>query len=261
MEQTQAVLYALQDEIATITLNRPKALNSMNDALVRELHDALDQAEADKSVRVIVLTGAGRAFCAGGDLAYLRELKSPIDARSFIVAVGKLAEKIMRLSKPVIAMVNGVAAGAGFNLALACDIIYSAKSARFAQSFAKVGLVPDCAGMYLLPRVVGKHKAKELMFTADLIGAEEASRLGLVNALADDDKLLEETYAFAEKLKQSAPLALTLIKSTVNRADTLTLDSLLEQEAHMQTVCMQTNDHKEGVAAFLEKRPPAFTGK
>lgn len=167
----------------------------------------------------------------------------------------------MRLSKPVIAMVNGVAAGAGFNLALACDIVYSAKSARFAQSFAKVGLVPDCAGMYLLPRVVGKHKAKELMFTADLIGAEEASRLGLVNALADDDKLLEETYAFAEKLKQSAPLALTLIKSTVNRADTLTLDSLLEQEAHMQTVCMQTADHKEGVAAFLEKRPPAFTGK
>lgn len=261
MEQDQAVLYAAENEVATITLNRPKALNSMNAALVRELHAALDRAETDPSIRALVLTGAGRAFCAGGDLAYLRQLENPIDARSFIVTVGKLAERIMQLSKPVVAMVNGVAAGAGFNLALACDIVCCANSARFAQSFSKVGLVPDCAGMYLLPRVVGTHKAKELMFTADLIGADEANRLGLVNLLTDDDKLAEETYAFVEKLKQAAPLALSLIKSTVNRADTLTLPSLLEQEAHMQTVCMQTADHQEGIAAFLEKRPPAFTGK
>lgn len=261
MEQTQSVLYAVENEIATITLNRPKALNSMNEALVRELHDALSKAEADEAVRVVVLTGAGRAFCAGGDLAYLRELAGAIDARNFIATVGKLAERIMQLSKPVVAMVNGVAAGAGFNLALACDIVYCAASARFAQSFSKVGLVPDCAGMYLLPRAVGAHKAKELMFTADLIGAEEAQRLGLVNALVDDDKLAEATYAFAEKLKQSAPLALTLIKSTVNRSGALTLASLLEQEAHMQTVCMQTADHKEGIAAFMEKRPPVFVGK
>ena len=259
--ENQAVLYSVENEIATITLNRPSSLNSMNEDLVNELASALQMVEDANSIRAIVLTGNGRAFCAGGDLAHLATLKDAMMAKTFIAKVGKLVEKIMSLNKPIIAMVNGVAAGAGFNLALACDIIYCAKSARFAQSFAKVGLVPDCGGMYLLPRIVGLHKAKELMFTADLIDSATAEKLGLVNKVIEDDSLQRETYLFAEKLKNSAPLAIQFIKSTLNSADTLTLQNLLNHEAVVQTLCMQTADHQEGLNAFKEKRLPIFTGK
>ncbi len=258
--EEQSVLYSIQNEIATITLNRPKALNSMNESLVDELAHYLTIAINDES-RVIILTGNGRAFCAGGDLAHLSTLTDVIPAKAFITKVGNIVNQIRSLPKPVIAMVNGVAAGAGFNLALACDIVYAAKSARFAQSFAKVGLIPDCAGMYLLPRIIGIHKAKELMFTADLINAETADKLGLINHIAEDADLPNDTYAFAEKLKASAPLALAMIKNTLNESDTLALPNLLNQEATLQTICMQTADHKEGLAAFKEKRSPIFSGK
>lgn len=259
--ENQAVLYLVENEIATITLNRPNSLNAMNEALVNELYTALKTAEDASNVRVIVLTGNGRAFCAGGDLSHLATLQDVILTQNFITKVGKLVKKIMSLTKPIIAMVNGIAAGAGFNLALACDIIYCAKSARFAQSFAKVGLVPDCGGMYLLPRIIGLHKAKELMFTADLIDAATADNLGFINKVVADEALKLETYAFAERLKNSAPLAIHLIKQTLNNTDTLTLQNLLSQEAALQTLCMQTTDHKEGLLAFKEKRAPIFTGK
>ena len=259
--ENQAVLYSVENETATITLNRPNSLNSMNEDLVNTLLSVLQTAEGADNVRVIVLTGNGRAFCAGGDLSHLGALQDVVMAQNFITKVGKLVEKIMSLNKPIIAMVNGIAAGAGFNLALACDIIYCAKSARFAQSFAKVGLVPDCAGMYLLPRIIGLHKAKELMFTADLIDSATADKLGLINKVVADEELSTETYAFAEKLKNSAPLAIGLIKQTLNNTDTLTLQNLLSQEAALQTLCMQTADHKEGLLAFKEKRTPIFIGK
>ena len=259
--ENQAVLYSVENEIATITLNRPASLNSMNEDLVNELASALQMAEAANSVRVIVLTGNGRAFCAGGDLAHLATLKDAVMAKTFITKVGKLVEKMMSLPKPIIAMVNGVAAGAGFNLALACDILYCAKSARFAQSFVKVGLVPDCGGMYLLPRIVGLHKAKELMFTADMIDSATAEKLGLINKVIEDDALKRETYQFAETLKNSAPIAIQFMKSTLNNFDTLTLQNLLKHEAALQTLCMQTTDYQEGLHAFKEKRPPKFTGK
>ncbi len=258
--EEKTVLVEIQAGVATITMNRPSAMNSLNDALVKELTAALSQVQADADVRAVVLTGSGKAFCAGGDLFYLVGLKEPAAARGFIAAAGGITAAIMSMEKPVIAMVNGVAAGAGFNLVLACDIVFCAKSARFAQSFTKVGLVPDCGGMYLLPRVVGRHKAKELMFTADLIDADTALRLGVANQVVDDAGLKEAAYGFAARLAAGPPLALALTKRILNRSDNLDLDTTLEFEADLQALCMQTDDHQEGVAAFKEKRAPVFRG-
>ena len=252
------VLYEKIGQIAKITLNRPKALNAMNGELVSMLASRLDDAAKDTDVRIIILTGNGKGFCAGGDLAYLKQLTNVIEARTFIVEVGALVKQIQSITKPIIAMVNGVAAGAGFNLALACDIVFAADTARFAQSFVKVGLVPDCGGMYLLPKIVGMHKAKELMFTADLIGAAKADELGLLNRVIESDKLESETLAFAEKLLLSAPIALGMVKQTLNGMEDMTLENWLVHEADMQTLCMQTKDHQEGISAFLEKRAPEF---
>lgn len=259
--QEATVLYQNIARTAVITLNREKSLNSLNGQLVDELHAALSKAGQDPAIKVIVITGQGRAFCAGGDLTYLKSLQDSADAHFFIEKVGALVTQIQNIPKPVIAMVNGAAAGAGFNLALACDIIFCSDKAKFAQSFAKVGLVPDCAGMYLLPRVVGVHKAKELMFTADIISAAEAQRLQIVNYVTTADELEKTVLAFAAKLQNSAPLALKLIKQTLNNSDSMTLPALLHAEAAMQTMCMQTADHQEGIQAFLEKRSPNFTGR
>lgn len=252
------VLYEKIGQIAKITLNRPKALNAMNGELVITLASRLDDAGNDNDVRVIILTGNGKGFCAGGDLAYLKQLTNVIEARAFITEVGALVKQIQSITKPIIAMVNGVAAGAGFNLALACDIVFASDTARFAQSFVKVGLVPDCGGMYLLPKIVGMHKAKEIMFTADLIGAAKADELGLLNRVIESDKLEAETLAFAEKLLLSAPIALGMVKQTLNGMEDMTLENWLVHEADMQTLCMQTKDHQEGISAFLEKRAPEF---
>lgn len=261
MAEEQAVLLQVSDGIAHITLNRPQALNSFNEQLVRELAAALTQAAADGAVRAVILTGAGRAFCAGGDLNHLAAIEGTLAARQFIAAVGGIVKQIMELDKPVVAMVNGVAAGAGFNLALACDLVFCGESARFAQSFAKVGLVPDCGGLYLLPRVVGRHKAKELMFTADLIDAATAQEMGIVNRVVPDGELREVTEMFVRGLAEAAPLSLAYIKKMVNRSDSLSLDGMLDYEADLQAICMQTADHREGVAAFKEKRKPIFSGK
>lgn len=259
--EEKAVLLEISGAVATLTLNRPGAMNSLNKDLVDDLLEALTTAEANPQVRVVVLTGAGKAFCAGGDLMYLSTLTNQIQAHQFIAQAGKITATIMGLSKPVIAMVNGVAAGAGFNLAMACDLVVAAKSVKFAQSFAKVGLVPDCGGFYLLPRVVGMHKAKELMFTADLIDAETALRLGIVNVLTDEAELAGTVARLAERLANGAPIALSCIKKMVNRSDSLDLKNTLAFEEDMQAICMQTADYQEGVKAFKEKRPPVFRGE
>jgi 2-(1,2-epoxy-1,2-dihydrophenyl)acetyl-CoA isomerase len=258
--EERAVLLEKNANIATITLNRPAAMNSLNDTLVKELTEILGDVQNDTDVRVIVLTGGGKAFCAGGDLFYLVSLQGLAAARKFIADAGRITSLIMNMEKPVIAMVNGVAAGAGFNLAMACDIVFCAKSVKFGQSFAKVGLVPDCGGMYLLPRVIGLHKAKELMFTADLIDADMAQSLGIVNHVVEGDQLKDVVDKFAARMASSAPIALGLMKRVLNRSDNLDLETTLEFEADLQTLCMQTADHQEGVAAFKEKRIPLFKG-
>jgi 2-(1,2-epoxy-1,2-dihydrophenyl)acetyl-CoA isomerase len=259
-EKQSAVLLKKDGGIATITLNRPAALNSLNEEMLDGMLAALRNVAEDHAVRVVVITGNGRAFCAGGDLFFLVSLTNPVTARNFIERAGLVPTAIMNMAKPVIAMVNGVAAGAGFNIALSCDLVMCAKSVRFAQSFARVGLVPDCGGQYLLPRIVGPYKAKELMFTGDLIDAETALGLGVVNRVIPDDQLEVETYKFAKRLLQSAPLPLAAIKKVINMSGQLDLQATLSLETETQTVCMQTADYKEGVLAFKEKRDPVFTG-
>lgn len=256
----EAVLYTVENNIATITMNRPKSLNSMNDGLINGLHAALDKAESDPNVRCLVLTGAGKAFCAGGDLSFLNGLESAAEKKAFIAQVGNVAKRLTTIEKPVIAYVNGVTAGAGVNLMLACDLVYASAKARFAESFAKVGLIPDCGGLYFLPKAVGLLKAKELMFTADLIDAPTALALGMVNDIYEDEALKEKVYAMAGRLAASAPLAIGLMKKYLNNT-ALTLDEVLALEETTQPLLMGTADCKEGIAAFYEKRNPEFTGK
>lgn len=254
------VLYVVENNVATITMNRPKSLNSMNDGLINGLHDAITKAAADKEVRAIVLTGNGKAFCAGGDLSYLNGIEAAADKKAFIAKVGDVAKRLTTIEKPVIAYVNGVAAGAGVNLMLACDLVYASAKARFAESFSKVGLIPDCGGLYFLPKAVGVLNAKELMFTADLIDAPTAEKLGMLNAVYDDEVLHDKVYEMAARLAASAPLSISLIKKYLNNT-ALTLDEVLTIEETTQALLMGTDDCKEGIAAFYEKRNPVFTGK
>lgn len=256
----EAVLYAVKDGIATITLNRPTSLNSMNDGLINGIHACLDKVEQDAAVKCVVLTGNGKAFCAGGDLPYLNSINTNAEKRAFIAKVGNVAKRITTIEKPFIAMINGVTAGAGVNLMLACDLVYATNKARFAQSFSKVGLIPDCGGLYFLPKCTGVLRAKELMFTADLIDAPTAEKYNMVNHLCDEDKLVETTYAMAQRLAATAPLSLALIKKYLNNT-ALTLDEVLAFEESTQALLMGTEDCKEGIAAFKEKRNPVFTGK
>ena len=256
----EAVLYVVENNIATITMNRPKSLNSMNDGLIDGLHAALDKAVADAEVRAIVLTGNGKAFCAGGDLSYLNGLNGTAEKKSFIAKVGDVAKRITTIEKPVIAWVNGVTAGAGVNLMLACDLIYASGKARFGESFAKVGLIPDCGGLYFLPKAIGVHKAKELMFTGDLIDAPTAKELGMLNNVCEDAELKDKVYEMAARLAASAPLAIGLTKKYLNNT-ALTLDEVLAIEETTQALLMGTDDCKEGIAAFYEKRAPKFSGK
>lgn len=259
--EEKTVLLERSESIATIKLNRPNALNSLNQTLVDELEAALNSLKDDSSIRVIVLTGNGRAFCAGGDLNYLESIAGTPAARAFVAQVGNLVAAIMDMPKPVIAMVNGVAAGAGFNLALACDLIVASTSAKFAQSFVKVGLVPDCGGMYLLPRLAGLNKAKELMFTADAIDSSAAVELGLVNKTAEPGELNKAVADLAGKLAAAAPLAIARMKRALNRSDELSLSEMLDMEAELQGQSLATEDYQEGVKAFREKRQPVFRGK
>ena len=255
-----AVLYAVENGIATITMNRPKSLNSMNDALIDGLHEALTKAENDEAVRCIVLTGNGKAFCAGGDLSFLNGLEGTAAKKSFIAKVGAVAKRITVIEKPIIAWINGVTAGAGVNLMLACDLIYASHKAKFGESFAKVALIPDCGGLYFLPRAIGIHKAKELMFTGDLIDAPAAERLGMVNDVIEEEYLKDKVYEMAARLAASAPIAIGLNKKYLNDTG-LTLDEVLNIEETTQPLLMGTDDCKEGIAAFYEKRAAVFTGK
>jgi len=247
--------------VAKITLNNPGSLNSMTQALFDDTLEILGQVENDPEIHVVIVTGAGRAFCAGGDLPTILTLDTTLKSRKYIQDIARIVNSIVQMSKPVIAMVNGVAAGAGFSIALSCDMIFCAKSARFSQSFVRIGLIPDGSGTYFLPRAIGLHRAKELMFTGDIIDAEKAYEIGLVNRVIPDDRLWEETYSFADRLTKNAPIALALMKKLLNQSDKLDLQAGIELETGIQLFCLGTEDHREGVNAFLEKREPVFRNK
>ena len=247
--------------VATVTLNRPDALNALTVPMKEALLAALRRLERDKAVRAVILTGAGRAFCAGQDL---RERLEP-DAAPLGVEVRERYNPIIRamrgMPKPIVGAINGVAAGAGASLAMACDIRVASEAASFALAFGRVGLVPDSGATWFLPRLVGAARAAELALLNDSVGADDALRLGLVGRVVAPDQLATEAKAIAARLADGAPRAIALTKRALNAAWDHDLDAALEYEAHLQDLAGRTKDHAEGMAAFMDKRPPRFSGE
>jgi len=258
------VLEARAGAVLTLTLNRPDRLNALNVELGSALVSALGRAAEDPSVRVVVLTGAGKAFCAGGDIAALRHARlrnAGHELEGLLRAGSEIVLAIADMAQPVLAAVNGPAAGAGMNLALACDLRMASEQASFGQNFAKVGLFPDFGGTYLLPRLVGPGRAAEMFYTGEMISAAEAERIGVVNRLVPHERLAEEARALAERLAAAPPLAARAVKRTLFGAERAQLARALEAEAKQQVECFLSGDCLEGLNAFFEKRPPKFQGR
>nr|BAL55486.1 enoyl-CoA hydratase [uncultured Acetothermia bacterium]BAL60224.1 enoyl-CoA hydratase [Candidatus Acetothermum autotrophicum] len=261
----QTIRYEVAEGVATITLNRPDVLNAANLQMLRELNQALDAVQADAGVRAAVLTGAGRAFCAGADLAGMGEgfdLTDPLTVRRWLVEFfNPLILKIFEMEKPWIAAVNGIAAGGGCQLALACDLVVIAEDAYFCEIFAQRGLVVDLGGLFLLPRLVGLHKAKELAFFAEKISGLHAVELGLANTCVPGSELRAVAHEWATKLAQGPTVALGLMKVGMNRGLQMTLRDVMQYEASAQALAVHTQDVQEGLRAFVEKRAPKFQGR
>ena len=253
--------YEVSQAIATITLDRPDARNALDATLKRELLAAIRAAGRDRAVRVVVLTGAGSAFCAGQDLRETADPGAPPLSTVLRETYNPLILAMRRLDKPIVAAVNGVAAGAGMALALACDLRIAADSASFVLAFGRVGLVPDSGTTWFLPRLVGPARAAELALVGDPVSATNAERWGLVNRVVPATELQTEARALALRLAAGAPRALALTKRALNRSFDAGLEAQLEDEASLQGIAGRTADHREGVAAFLAKRPPRFTGE
>jgi 2-(1,2-epoxy-1,2-dihydrophenyl)acetyl-CoA isomerase len=259
----QNVILARADGIGTLTLNRPEKLNAFAGEMRREIADALDELEGDPAVRVIVITGAGRGFCAGGDVAYMADLVAKKDslAMAALVEAGRrVAMTIRRSAKPVIAAVNGIAAGGGANLALACDIRIASDRAKLAQSFNRIGLHPDWGGTYFLPRLVGPARALELIWGGEAIDADECARLGLFNRVVPHTMLEETVQSYAAMLAAKPPLSIALSKEAIYRSLDHSLPEMLDFELEAQLQCFADPDAAEGIRAFVEKRSPRFGG-
>jgi 2-(1,2-epoxy-1,2-dihydrophenyl)acetyl-CoA isomerase len=245
--------------VMTITLDRPEKLNAFAGHMRRDLADALEHAASARAVRVVVITGAGRGFCAGADVGYMAELMERQDVDEFTRLLGagrRVLTTIRQMAQPVIASVNGPAYGAGFNLALACDLRLAAASATFSQSFVKVGLHPDWGGTYFLPRVVPTNLACEMFFLGDAIDAERAAQLGLVNRVVPDAELPAETSKLAARLRDAPPRSIAAAKQAVYLSEAASLERMLQYETEAQLQCFQSAEARERVRAFLEKRAP-----
>lgn len=249
--------------VLKITMNRPEVLNAFNDAMLSELEEAMDIAAVDDSVRCVVLTGAGRAFGAGQDLTSFGPTHAsdkPMKVSIHLQKYHRVVYAIRDMPKPVIAAVQGVAAGISCNIALACDMRIVADNARFIEAFARIGLVPDGGGGYFLPRLVGLGKALEIAMLAEEVSGPEAERIGLVNKCVPLAEFESATHAFAQRLANGPTLAYALIKEQMNKSFESDLPTMLHLEGELQDIAIQTNDHREGVAAFLQKRPAKYTG-
>jgi 2-(1,2-epoxy-1,2-dihydrophenyl)acetyl-CoA isomerase len=260
----ETILFDKTDGVATITLNRPDKLNTFTTEMHGELKTALDDVKQDGSIRVLVLTGAGRAFCAGQDLsdrAVAPGGEAPDLGASLDTLYNPLVRTLRTLEMPVISAVNGAAAGAGANVALAADIVLAARSASFIQAFCKLGLVPDSGGTYTLPRLVGRARAMGLALLGDKLSADRAEAIGLIWKVVDDDDLMTEAMALAKHLATQPTKGLAMIKQAINASLGNDLDTQLDLERDLQRVAGRTADYQEGVNAFLEKRPPKFQGK
>jgi 2-(1,2-epoxy-1,2-dihydrophenyl)acetyl-CoA isomerase len=257
----ETLLTETTDGVLTITLNRPAVLNALTRQVLGELREVLHAAEGDAAVRCLVLTGAGRGFCSGLDLTAGGQRDEHLSVAEGVRKNWNVVVKGIRaIEKPVIAALNGVAAGAGMSIALACDIRIASEAAWFMTGFVKIGLIPDSGGTLFLPLLVGYAKAAELAFTSDRVDATEAHRLGLVNHVVPADALMERTYALAARLAALPTRAIGLTKRGFNQAVMPNLDAALDYEADLQEIAAQTDDHREGIAAFREQRKPRYTG-
>ena len=257
------ILVTQSEAIVTITLNRPEKLNAFIGHMRRDLAEALERAGSDRTARVVVITGAGRAFCAGGDVGFMAELMQRGDSEEFARILGagrRVITAIRAMTKPVVAAVNGPASGAGCNLAFACDLRVASTNASFSQSFLKVGLHPDWGGSFFLPRLVTPNKACEMFFLGETIDAAEAMRLGIVNQVVSPEELQAATQELAERLRAAPPVAIAAAKQAVYMSERADLDEMLRYETDAQLRCFQSEDGHEGIRAFLEKREPKFTG-
>lgn len=255
------ILLSRDGAIGTLTLNRPDKLNAFAGRMRQEVADALDELEHDRAVRVIVITGAGRAFCAGADVGYMNDLIARRDAEAMaaLVEAGRrVVMTIRQSSKPVIASVNGAAAGGGANLALACDLRIASDQARLGQTFNRIGLYPDWGGTYFLPRLVGPARALELFWLADVIDADTCLQLGLFNRVVPHRALAEATRELAEQLAAKPALPVALVKRAVYHSLDHTLPEMLDEELAAQLRCFETADAADGIRAFVEKRTPEF---
>lgn len=258
------LLESREGPVVTLTMNRPSRLNAIDGQLVAALKETLSNIAGDETVHVVILTGAGRAFCAGGDLAIIGDCRAKADQTELapILRSGMQAVLKMRtMPQPVIAAVNGPAAGAGLNLALAADIRVASEDALFGENFAKVGLFPDYGGTYLLPQLIGPARAAELFYTGDMIDAKTALRLGIVNHVFSTDRFHAEVESLAAKIATGPQLSIRAVKQTIFAGDERALAKALEREVEHQLECFHSHDCMEGVRAFLEKRPPIFRGQ
>src|ERR1700720_2750667 len=240
-----------------ITLNRPERLNALTVEMAAALSAALDEAAADKTCHALLLTGAGRGFCAGQDLSAIVDA-SPADLGHLLEHYHPLILRLRALPIPIVCAVNGVAAGAGANLALACDIVLAARSASFVQAFARIGLIPDCGGTWFLPRLVGAARARALAMLAEPLPAETAAEWGLIWRMVEDERLIDEASALTVRLASQASKALALTKRALDASGSNALDHQLDLERELQLAAGASPDHAEGVRAFLDKRPPVF---
>jgi len=260
----RSILYQKEGGVAMITLNRPRALNALNTEMIEELLEAVWQAAEDKEVKVLLLTGAGRAFCFGAEISEFtkaQEQPAQDSAGSLLLKSQKIIRLLAGMPKPTIAALNGFATGLGLDLALACDLRIAAERAKLGEAFVSMGLVPDGGGTFFLPRLVGLAKAAEMIFTGEPLTSSEAERIGLINRVVPGQELVKYAQALADKLAKGPSLAIGLAKQAIWRNLSENLESALHFEAQSQNTCLESADHREAVKAFLEKRDPLFQGK